>query len=194
MKLKWPQLLILVVAIILLASASYFFTRPKTFSPETDPTKKLAELLEFSGDSTTCTFSSPQGSGTIHKINGSLRGNFTGSDGASGSMIRDTQYTYIWSPDAPEGIKIANESYSITKLQNDLENNTISLNTVVDYECGDLENKDKNLFIIPLDKKFIDYSMQVKEMNSPDDTNAACAACDSLEGNEQIVCREELCN
>jgi len=205
MKLKLPQIIGIIAAIIILGAAAYFFTKGQNNLIPSDSNNgeekssvagKLADIFNL-GQNVTCTYSSPEGSGTMYVSGDRFRADFSTPDGMTGSVIGDKDYTYIWNSGMEQGYKMKNESES---LEGDLEGNEASKEFFdpeqnVDYECKPW-TVNSSMFQVPTDREFIDFSAQMEELqkNQGEAAPNLCASCESLEGEAKTACQAQFCN
>jgi len=152
-------------------------------------TGSLKSLLGV-GKSVTCFISYSEeeggGKGTVYVSDKKMRGDFTtkvDDKEVVSHMISDGAYSYIWSGDQKEGIKVKiDESVKVTGTQ-EQEKNTEVQNTELDKE-GDLNCTpwavDNSKFIPPTDVKFTDFSETLKQVQVTGGPTQSSAICDQI--------------
>lgn len=122
----------------------------------------LASLLK-SGTNQKCTFAysdaNSESNGTVYFANGKMRGDFENVVKAAGGksmmshMINDGAYSYMWSSEAPQGVKMQNVD-GAPATQNE-SNQSVDWNQSYDYKCGSW-SPDQALFALPSGITFMD--------------------------------------
>lgn len=140
--------------------------------------------------------------GDVFLSGGKMRGDFHVQTGESktntGSMINDGAYIYTWSPSTKQGLKIP-ITETVQKSIQDAQINPgqyMDLNKKIDYKCSDWQ-VDSAMFTPPKEIKFMDFSEQMKQVESikkgiGDMKASPCAACDSLQGTAKDSCKTAL--
>lgn len=178
-------------------------TKPQTMM---GTMKSSLMSLLTSGKSQSCTFSyvptgtTAQSSGTFYLSGGKMRGDFTvmvpSAPQTTISMIRDSDYTYMWGPSLPSGIKIKN---TLTDAQGNTKK-YLDMNQQLDYKC-DNWSVDPSKFTPPANITFQDMSSVMMSptgvisgsaMPSGTPNASMCAACNSLTGSQKTTCLQQL--
>ncbi|OGD63755.1 hypothetical protein A2160_03715 [Candidatus Beckwithbacteria bacterium RBG_13_42_9] len=166
----------------------------------------LKSLLS-QGKSVKCTYTSKMDStssnGTVYVANGKMRGDFQSTSPeitASGHIIVDSQYSYFWSDQSNQGIKMAvgGETVPSPTTQN---NQALDLNQPVTYSCSDW-TADSSLFTLPKDVTFSTFNLPSLPPASGSDSHPAsgtvspanqCAVCDNIpQGTARDTCKAQL--
>lgn len=205
MKLKLPQLIGIVAAIAILGALAYFLTKGPTNPLQTESNNgaekssvagTLADIFKL-GQNVTCTYSSPDGSGTVYLSGERFRADFSTPDGTTGSVIRDNDYTYVWNSGTPDGFKMKNSSES---FEGDIEENETAKQMFnpeqnVNYECNPW-TVDSSIFQPPTDRQFVNLEAQMEELKQGqgEADQDLCSACDSLDGEALDACQAQFCN
>ena len=214
-----------VVILIVLATGYYFMNRstvapvnPSTNQPEasinaepsvTTEKTSLKNFMSMAGDQK-CDFNDIESgsSGTVYLNSGKMRGDFSSKVGdkvTPSHMINDGKDIYIWMDDQATGFKTSLSAIEAMSGQTGVSQ-TMDINKEVDYSCSSW-GVDPVKFTVPTDIKFQDMGAMMQNMQglmsaAPNasgltgtDMNAACAACDNLEGDSQAQCKRALkCN
>lgn len=214
-----------VVILIVLAGATYIslnnnsssapvgFVNQQSESPVITSTEKtsLKTFMTMQGTQR-CEFSEADsgGEGEFYIGDGQMRGDFMskmGDKNVTSHMVNDGKDVYIWMDDQATGFKTSLKAMEEMSNQEGVTgvNQTVDLNKQVDYKCEDW-TLDKAKFAVPVEVKFQDVGalmQNIQGMQSslpnasiPAGANqAACAACDNLEGAQITQCKTALkCN
>ena len=147
-------------------------------------------------------------SGTVYVSNGKMRGDFisdvNGKQAAS-HMINDGTTAFIWMDDQATGFKTNLEAIEKMSGQTGVSQ-TVDINKPVDFTCSSW-TVDQAKFAVPVEIRFSDMSQMMEDAmkrmpstmpTSPvasGNSQVACAACDSLEGEAVTQCKTALkCN
>lgn len=200
-------LLIIIVVVALVGGGYYFFQQSRTqtgsetgqTSEEGGFTGTVADLLAR-GQNTRCTFANTDAAGTTNGtfyVTGQgqkVRGDFTVTPltgtATSGHIIRDSEYTYFWSDQSPQGTKIA-VSLETTPAAGSIEQPVVDKD--LNYNCG-AWSVDASVFELPTDKEFVDLSQTLEQLPTvpqPGQGNQ-CAACASLQEPAKTQCLQAL--
>ncbi|MBI1833553.1 MAG: hypothetical protein HYR90_01880 [Candidatus Andersenbacteria bacterium] len=197
----------LVAAIVVVAiaiAAGWYFINPKEASAPTESTPQptppidventvftgpAAGLLSL-GEDIMCTFQDAGTEGTVY-ITGQgkqMRGDFVtqvNSTATNVSLIRDNQYTYIWSDTESQGIKMAvTQEQAIGAAPQDDTNQNAMLDKAYTYDCNKW-TVDMTKFTPPAGKNFVDLAQQqVPQLD--------CAKCKTLKGAAKKQCLQAL--
>jgi len=150
------RIIIVVIVLIIIAGAIILTKRNEnssdTISPASSETSSeetsnssnegsgtIANLFSKTGNFQ-CTVSSPDPSavsnGTFYISNGKVRGDFASTIPDFGSveshMIRDTEYVYVWTSSAPQGMKIKMDAYSSGSMPG---GDGLRPTSKIDYDC-----------------------------------------------------------
>lgn len=168
-------------------------------TPETSETTNsfsgtLLDLLAM-GQDKVCTFDNTDETGirtegTVYLASGGdrLSSEFTvhQTDGSfDGSIVRDGEYTYIWTTLQEQGVKIeiTPESESIFGEWAEGEHNTTGMSddTEIDFNCSDWQ-VDNSMFVPPSDVEFVDISDSFSQLQNM--MGGQCSACEELPAGE----------
>ena len=142
-----------------------------------------------------CTFSyqkddnESQTSGTIYIDKERMSGNFAytlpNQPTKSSSIIRDTDFQYVWDQETKKGIKtsLASLEQTLDNAQNDApqaNDDAVNQDQKFDFDCKNW-NVDEAKFNPPNDVEFTDYSQQLQQLQDSQEgvqqnLNQACAA------------------
>lgn len=214
---------ILVVIVIIAVGAGYMFVNNSATSPsisEKQPeasivtTTEKTSLKSFMSMTGTqkCNFNDPDSetSGEIYMGEGQVRGDFVSKMGdkpVTSHMVNDGTDVYVWMDDQATGFKTSLKAMEEMSNQEGVTgvNQTVDLNKQVDYKCESW-TLDKTKFAVPVEVKFQDVGAMMQNVQGmqsalpnasiPAGANqAACAACDNLEGAQRTQCKTALkCN
>lgn len=167
-------------------------------------TGKLTSLKELQAVTSPqkCTFkdetSPEQAQGMVYISKGKLRGDFgMFSQGKTikTHMISDGKYSYTWMDDSATGFKVALDA---PKTESKPASTGVDADKQINYSCQ-AWSEDSTMFTMPSNIKFEDFSALVAPQSQPSGTlepagssAAACAACDTLEGDAKTQCRTAL--
>jgi hypothetical protein len=173
-------IIVAVIILVLIGGALYLNLGKSTTTPQDakmteEKTQNAGEMIKGSlkslfgtGKNVTCTVNNIEndGTGTVYVSGNKLRGDFTNSaDGKTieSHFIQDEQFSYLWSSEMDQGIKMKAELGTEKSTTSDSKNakapstETVDLNKEVDYKCSNWI-VDNSKFIPPSDVKFSDMS------------------------------------
>lgn len=214
-------IIVAVVVLITLVGGGYFLmnrsdnseTPSQTASeassaPETAESMQKTTLKEFMAMSGTqqCQFNDAEtgNSGAVFIDAGKMRGDFNSSVNGKitpSHMINDGKDIYFWMDDQATGFKTSLSAIEGMSGHTGSAQ-TVDINKEVDYKCESW-TADPVKFAVPTEVKFQDMAAMMNNMtnsaapNVPNGGNmeAACAACDNLQGSQRDQCRTALkCN
>ncbi len=167
----------------------------------------LKSLLAM-GQSVQCTFSTTnegaKSDGTVYVSNGKMRGDFkTVSDkmNVNNHMIVDGQYSYVWSDQSKQGMKMElkkEETSSPTGAPANGQQNGPNLNEKVNYTCKPW-SANAEMFALPSGITFMTFAVPsaapsgaaTQEATTPAAGN--CSICDQVpEGPGRDACKAQL--
>jgi len=228
-KLPIVPIVIAVIVILLAGGGGYYYMNsqsggsPLGGGPTGNSGSMFSSLTDLiaSGVPQECSFSSDDpeygsSSGKSYVSGEKMRTDFSSTDPdgvkTSGTMIMDGTYMYTWTDDTKEGMKMKIEptkeveEVEITgKVERPdwMDESGFDPDEKVDYSCKPwLPNN--AVFIPPADVKLVDFSEQMKQIESMQDaympqqgatgeTSAEdCAVCASLPAESQAVCKTSL--
>ncbi len=171
----------------------------------------LKDFMTMSG-SKQCQFKDAESdsSGEVYIAAGKMRGDFKSKvddDTVASYMINDGESIYIWMDNQNTGFKTSLQAMEEMSNQDGVTgvNQTVDLNKQVEYTCQNW-TIEENKFLVPTEIKFQDIGAMIKSVGEvqpvpsgasiPSDAkDAACAACDNLQGEQRDQCRSALkCN
>ena len=167
-------------------------------------TGTFLELLEL-GQDQMCTFDNTDDegvrtTGTAYVASGGSRLNadFTvhQTDGSfDGNIVRDGEYTYIWTTLQEQGVKIAmtSENESIFGDLAEGRNTGLGDDTEMEFDCSDW-TADETMFVPPADAEFVDITETFSQLENL--MGGQCSVCENLpEGEVRNQCLTALnCN
>lgn len=214
---------ILVIIVIAGATAGYFMMNRNVSAPATientvssSPTTtaqktSLKEFMDMDGTQK-CEFSDvdTNTSGEVYMGEGQMRGDFVSKMGdkpVNSHMVNDGTDVYVWMDEQATGFKTSLKAMEEMGNQEGVTgvNQAVDLNKQVDYKCEGW-TLDKTKFAVPVEVKFQDVGAMMQNVQGmqsalpnasiPAGANqAACAACDNLEGSQLTQCKTALkCN
>ncbi len=203
-------------AVILAAAWGFMASRKKTglekggeYIPgrqEQAESGKLTSLKELQALASPqkCIFkdeSSPeQAQGMVYISKGRMRGDFgivSQGKTVKSHMITDGKYSYTWMDDSPTGFKMAVDA---PKAGAEAKPGYAGVDSdkQINYNCQ-AWSEDATMFAVPANVKFEDFSAitapktQQDAATAPSGSSAAaCAACDTLQGDAKTQCRTAL--
>lgn len=167
-------------------------------------TGKLTSLKELQAMASPqkCTFkdeaSQEQVQGLVYIGKGKMRGDFgMFSQGKTikSHMISDGKYSYTWMDDSATGFKVAVDA---PKTESKPASSGVDADKQFNYFCQ-AWSEDSSMFTVPSNVDFQDMSSLVAPLPPQNggvqpagSSAAACAACDSLQGDAKTQCRTAL--
>lgn len=206
---------VIIIVLILLGAGIFLATKKSPVknsnsasvpTQSTNPTVTLTQgslkSLLMAGKSEVCTFSnsvsSVQVSGTVYVANGKIRGDFKSSgpgNAVTGHMIVDSQYSYVWTDQSTQGIKMALNSATQNPNPN-AKSSSPDLNQSYQYTCQPF-TATGSTFTIPTNITFqtitIPSGAPTGAAANPQTTGNMCAACDNIPaGPSRDSCKTQL--
>jgi len=202
----------IVVAILVIAGAGWMImsgrnkNNPVGKQEKADSGFKQTSLKELEAMTSPqkCTFkdetSAEQIQGLVYISKGKMRGDFgMVSQGKTikSHMISDGKYSYTWTEEPAMGFKVALDN---EKTETKPGQSGVDVNKQMSYDCQNW-SEDTSVFVVPSNVKFEDFSALTapqapqgtgEVQTPPGSSSAACAACDTLEGDAKTQCRTAL--
>lgn len=152
----------------------------------------FGDLLKLK-ENYTCTFdySDDAGiatAGTVYVADEGTKfsGNFdvTMADGnvVNSNMVKDDEFTYVWTSALSQGYKLANPENSESLLPEDLdaaEDYMLDEDANMDFDCSPWK-VDASKFELPTDIEFVDVSAMLQNLTNNSDVDV-CAACEAIQ-------------
>lgn len=175
-----------------------------TNTTDTNSQNNLLSMIQ-SGESKSCTYSAEQDgntiSGVVYVSGDSMRSDYqiTGENqDAMGSMIKVADTMYIWGSSTPQGIKMQLDANQLAAQNTEDTNQQLipgqtpfDMTKDMEYTCVDWQ-EESTMFTPPANITFTDMTSMMETMPSMSDPEAACAMCDSLDGDNKTACLQEL--
>ena len=193
-------IIIAVIVLLLIGGALYLnlgksSTNPKDTGEMQGKTETAGEMVKGSlkslfgaGKNVTCTVNNVDnnGSGTVYVAGNKIRGDFTSKvddKTIESHFIQDTEFSYLWSSEMEQGIKMKADLGAEETAMSDNKNSqtsgteAVDLNKEVDYKCSNW-SVDNSKFVPPSNIKFSDMS----DLMMPKTTPSKEGAMDKMEG------------
>lgn len=202
--------ILLVLAVVWFALSGSNKNAPDGKGQEKSSNSKMTSLkeLEALNKPQKCVFkdesSAEQVQGLVYVSQGKMRGDFgMVSEGKTirSHMISDGKYSYTWMDDSSSGFKVALDVQNIETKPDAANPKPASMDASkqMSYDCQSW-SEDASVFVAPSNVKFEDFSaMMAPKAPAPGgavqpagSSAAACAACDSLQGDSKTQCRAAL--
>ena len=160
------------------------------------PANTLSNILS-KGGSQTCTFSTPESSGTMYVSGGKVKADFdvliSGQSTKSHMIVMDST-SYIWTEGQPLGFKMTFDPETSTDT-NTTAQAGFNPTANYDYKCSSW-TPDAAMFTLPIDVSFNTLNIPTQPGDPPEPANngseAQCAYCDSLTGDNKSQCLTAL--
>ena len=204
--------LLLIVALVLLIGGGAYFVmsgrtsqtamtpsytqNQETTAPSNQP-KSLKDLLTM-GQSQTCTFTDPSGTGgTVYVSNGKMRGDFSSVSAGQtvqSHMIVDGQTSYLWMDGQTTGYKMTVEAAT---GEGTSAQGSVDVNKKTDFSCVPSVS-DSSMFTLPTNIEFTSFAAPALPSGTAGETGAGganarqCAACDSVPEASKAQCKAAL--
>ncbi len=185
--------IVAVVVILALLGGAAYLTLSKTSTapeqttgqeqPKTSPSGVTGTLKSLFGKNQSCTITYPNngGSGTIYVSGNKFRGDFTtkiaGEKETTSQVVSDGVYTYVWSSESSDGIKM---KIDVTSPAASAQTGSFNLDQEVGLNCSPW-GVDASKFTIPTNIKFTDFSSMVAPQAESKTTQTQTASpCDQI--------------
>lgn len=169
-----------------------------------DDGSKLTSLKELQAITSPqkCTFkdeaSPEQAQGLVYISKGKMRGDFgmlSQGKTVKTHMVSDGKYSYTWMDESATGFKMAMDA---PKTESKPASSGVDADKQINYSCQ-AWSEDPVMFTVPSNIKFEDFSaltapqgQQGGATQPAGSSAAACAACDTLQGDAKTQCRTAL--
>ncbi len=151
--------------------------------PEASPSGVTGTLKSLFGKNQYCTITYPDngGSGTVYVSGKKFRGDFTvktaGEKETTSQVVSDGVYTYIWSSESSDGIKM---KIDVTSPAASAQTGNFNLDQEVGLNCSPW-GVDASKFAVPANIKFTDFSSMVAPKTGNGTTKTQTASpCDQI--------------